>query len=35
MENSAFIGASLSDVRVIIMIMCVLIVKLSCQMMMG
>jgi hypothetical protein len=30
MENPAFIGASLSDVKVIMMIMCIFVVKLLC-----
>jgi hypothetical protein len=35
MKNPTFIGASLSDVRAIMVIMCVLVVELLCQMMMG
>jgi hypothetical protein len=35
MENHAFIGASLSDVRVIMTIMCVIVVELLCQAVMG
>jgi hypothetical protein len=35
MENSVLIGVSLLDVRVIIVIMCVLVVELLCQAMMG
>jgi hypothetical protein len=35
MENSVLIGVSLLDVRVIIVIMCVLVVELLCQAVMG
>jgi hypothetical protein len=35
MENSILIGVSLLDVRVIIVIMCVLVVELLCQAVMG
>jgi hypothetical protein len=35
MENPAPIGASLSDVRAIMAVICVLVVKLLCQAMMG
>jgi hypothetical protein len=35
MDNSTFLGASLSDVKVIMTIMHILIVKLLCQMVMG